>query len=259
MRQRQQKIVEYIEKTGIASLEDLAKMFGVSTFTIRRDIDYLSQARLLVRIKGGARRIETPSHFRETSLPSRMQINLAAKEKIALKALEFIHPGDNIFLDGSSTITCLARTMAQSCRHITVLTNSILVALELSEASDIRLVGLGGVFDKETFSFVGFDSDYPTDAFHVDKAFFSCAGFVPGEGTFENAAFNRNTKRLVARHADKVYLLIDSSKFAQRALNMVLNTSQIDVIVTEKKLAADMAETIYETNKNLQIITAEGK
>jgi len=73
MRERQQKILEHVREVGIASFHDLAEMFGVSSFTIRRDVDYLAQSRLLVRIKGGAQRIETASQFHEPGLPSRLR------------------------------------------------------------------------------------------------------------------------------------------------------------------------------------------
>jgi DeoR/GlpR family transcriptional regulator of sugar metabolism len=256
MRERQQKIVEYIQKVGIVSIDELAQRYEVSPFTIRRDIDYLSQSRLLMRIKGGAQRIETPRQFQETRLPHRMQVNLAQKEKIAAKALEFIKPGDSIFLDGSSTITCLARAIAQAGpdvaggHDITVVTNSVLISLELAETANknIRLIGLGGVFDPETFSFVGFGGDAYTDAFYIDKAFFSCTGFIPGEGTYENAAFNRNTKRLIAQRAEKVYMLVDSSKIGQRALNRVLSIEQIDVLITESTLLPQHQEILSRQN-----------
>jgi len=246
MRQRQQKILQYVQKTGLASLVELAEMFGVSVYTVRRDVDYLSQARLLAKVKGGAQRIETPSHFREARLPNRMRINVAEKEKIAAKAVEFIHPGDTLFLDGSSTITTLARAVARACHNVTVVTNSILVALELSDANDIRLIGLGGIFDRETFSYVGFDAEAPPESFYVDKAFFSCAGFVPSVGTFENAAFNRSTKRVVAQHAQRVFLLLDHSKFGQKALARVLDTQQINTIVTDRQPDVETADQLSE-------------
>jgi len=254
MRQRQQKIVEYVEKVGIVSLSELASLFGVSTFTIRRDIDYLSQARLVAKVKGGAQRIETPSKFREARLPNRMQINVTEKEKIAQKGLEFIRPGDTIFLDGSSTITCFARVIAQCCHHITVVTNSILVSLELSEASDIRLVGLGGILDQETFSFIGFDSGSTAQSFYVDKAFLSCAGFIPEEGVFDNAAFNRATKQMVAQRAAQVFLLIDASKFGSHALNRVLSTEQINVLITDS-ISSEYRQILADNNPDMSIVT----
>ena len=252
MRERQRKIVEFVEKTGIASLADLAEQHGVSEFTIRRDIDYLAQSRLIAKIKGGAQRIETPSQFREAKLTSRLHINLAQKQAIAAKAIEFIHSGETIFIDGSSTTICLARAMVQSCHNVTVVTNSILIALELSEATDITLIGMGGVFDKETFSYVGFDAYMPNqETFYVNKAFFSCAGFDPVLGTFENAAFNRAIKRQMAQQADEVFLLIDSSKFNRRALTRVLEPSQINTIITEKIEPGQMTDQINQQNITL--------
>ena len=246
MRERQQKIVEHVNNVGISSFGELAQMFEVSPFTIRRDVEYLDQARLLAKIKGGAQRIEAPSQFREARLPNRGQINLKQKERIARKALEFVHPGDTIFLDGSSTIACLARLLAQHTPDITVVTNSVLITLELSEAPQIRLIGLGGIFDPETLSFVGFDVDEDTRNINIEKAFFSCTGLIPEEGTFENAAFNRNTKRLIARRANKVYLLIDSSKVGKRALNRVLKINEIDVLITEKKFEVQERSVLDE-------------
>jgi len=257
MRQRQQKIVEYVNQHGIVSLSELAQLFEVSPFTIRRDIDYLAQTRLLAKVKGGAQRIETPNQFREARLPNRLQINVPQKEKIAAKALEFIHPHDTIFLDGSSTIACLARAIAQSCHNITVVTNSILITLELSEAKDIRIIGLGGIFDSETFSFDGFDASATAESFFLDKAFFSCSGYVPKEGTYEYAAFNRNTKKLIAQKAEKVFLLIDSTKFGQRALFRVLDNTQIDTLITESMENPEILERLQQTN--IHLILADNK
>ncbi|MCK4998244.1 MAG: DeoR/GlpR transcriptional regulator, partial [Anaerohalosphaera sp.] len=128
MRQRQQKIVEHVNKVGIASFDELAEMYSVSPFTIRRDVDYLGKAHLLVRVKGGAQRIESPKQFRETQLPNRIQLNPVEKEMIADKAMQFIEPGDSIFLDGSSTIHWLAKNLAQLNPEITVVTNSVLIS-----------------------------------------------------------------------------------------------------------------------------------
>lgn len=253
MRERQQKIVEYVNKVGIASFADLAQLYGVSPFTIRRDIDYLSQSRLLSKIKGGAQRIETPSQFREARLPNRMRINLNQKERIAEKALELIRPGDTIFLDGSSTIACLARLLAKNSRDITVVTNSILITLELSEATNIRLIGLGGIYDPETLSFIGFDAGEDAGSIYIEKAFFSCTGLIPEEGTFENAAFNRNTKRLIAQRANQVYLLLDSSKVGQRALNRVLNINEIDVLITEKPFSTDEQAVLTDDHVEVHV------
>ncbi len=254
MRQRQQKIVEHINKVGIASFDDLGKLFDVSPFTIRRDVDYLDKARLVLRIKGGAQKIDSPTNFREAQIVNRLQINPKEKELIAGCALQFIEPGDSIFLDGSTTVGWLARNLAKHDPEITIVTNSVLISLELARAQNIRLIGLGGIFDPETYSFVGFDPDSHADSFHINKGFFSCTGFIPEEGTFENAAFNGYTKRFAAQRADSVFLLVDSTKLGKKALNSVLRTNQINTMITEKTLK-NMDQTELETN-GVEIVIA---
>jgi len=255
MRQRQQKIVEYVNKVGIASFDDLGKMLGVSPFTIRRDADYLAKSHLVLRVKGGVQKIESPTQFRETQIVSRQQVNPREKEQIADFAMRFIEPGDSIFLDGSTTVSCLARNLAKIEPQITVVTNSLLISLELAKAQNIRLIGLGGVFDSETYSYVGFEPDSQADSFHINKAFFSCTSVIPQEGTYENAAFNGYTKKFAAQRSDKVYLLADANKIGKKALTRVLKTSQIDVLVSDKQLN-ESDQNAFETN-NVKVVIAE--
>jgi len=257
MRQRQQKIVEHVNKVGIASFDDLGKLFDVSPFTIRRDVDYLDKSHLVLRIKGGAQKIGSPTQFREAQIVNRVQINPKEKEMLAESTMQFIEPGDSIFLDGSTTISWLARHLSKLDPEITIVTNSLLISLDLAKAQNIRLIGLGGVFDPETYSFVGFEPDSHADSFHIDKAFFSCTGLMAEEGTFENAAFNGHTKRFAAQRSDKVYLLADSNKLGKKALVRVLKTSQIDVLITDETLSKKDASA-FEKN-NVQIVIADNQ
>jgi len=255
MRQRQQRIVEHVNKVGIVSFDDLGKLFKVSPFTIRRDADYLAKAHLLVRVKGGVQKIESPTQFREAQIVNRLQINPKEKELIADCAMRFIEPGDSIFLDGSTTVSWLAQNLARLDPEITIVTNSLMISLELSRTQNIRLLGVGGVFDTETYSFVGFEPDSQADSFHINKAFFSSTCLVPEEGTYENAAFNAHTKRFAAQRSDKVYVLADSNKLGKKALIRVLKTDQIDVLVTDKTLSEKDAAAFVKNN--VKVVVAE--
>ena len=153
IRGRQQRLLEYVNNSGIASVQDLSELYKVSIMTIRRDIDHLAKSRLLTKVKGGAQRLEESTKFSEAHLRARMKMNVVAKQNLAEKAATFIEPGDTLFLDGSTTIIFLAQILAESNKELTVVTNSVLVALELADAEDIRLISTGGLFDRETFSF----------------------------------------------------------------------------------------------------------
>ncbi|MCJ7692609.1 MAG: hypothetical protein MUO22_04270 [Sedimentisphaerales bacterium] len=198
--------------------------------------------------------MDSPTQFREAQIVNRMQINPKEKELIASYAMRFIAPGDSIFLDGSTTVNWLARNLAKLDPDITIVTNSLMIAFELAKAQNIRLIGLGGVFDPETYSFVGFEPDSQADSFHINKAFFSSTCLVPEEGTYENAAFNAQTKRFAAKRSDKVFLLADSNKLGKKALTRVLKTNQIDVLITDKILSEKDASTFKKNN--VQVVIA---
>ena len=50
--------------------------------------------------------------------------------------------------------------------------------------------------------------------------------------------------------------MIDSSKFGQRALNRVLDTEQIDVLVTEKSLSKEDMDKL--SDNNVEVIVVSG-
>ncbi len=155
-------------------------------------------------------------------------------------------------MDGSTTIVCLAQILKQQNPEITVVTNSALVAMELAEATNVKLISIGGVFDRETFSFCLVDEEKRLINFYVKKAFLSCTGFVPSEGAYENSIFNRTVKRAVARIADEVYLLADASKLGKHALSLVLNLDDIDVLITEQKLEKKLMQGFKSTNIRIE-------
>ena len=236
VRSRQQRLLQHVNTVGVASVAELARLCGVSEMTIRRDVDHLDRSKLLMKVKGGAQRLEEVVRFHEAHLRTRMTMNVASKQRIAARAAGLIAAGDTIFLDGSTTIICLARLLAQTDQEITVVTNSVLVELELAGAKNIRLIGLGGIFDHETFSLCPMDEGADLAGCHVKKAFLSCTAFAVEEGTFENSTFNMAIKRRVARSAETICLLVDVSKLGQKALHRVLDTGDIDVLVTEDSL-----------------------
>lgn len=252
---RQQGLIEHVNRVGVASIDQLSAQFGVSGMTIRRDIAHLARGGLLVQVPGGAQRMDPAAKFHEDHLRSRLRTNVAVKQRLAEKAASLIEPGDTLFLDGSTTIICLARVLAQADRQITVVTNSTLVELELAEARNVRLIGLGGVFDRETFTFCPVDESESVLGYHVKKAFLSCTGVVIPEGTFENSVFNLAIKRKVARSAEMICLLADGSKLGRRALNRVLDIGDINVLITEAPVRPDWAEALAA--KDIQVYAVE--
>src|SRR5665647_2221229 len=123
---RQDAILRRLRSDGEVSGRTLAAEFGVSTSTIRRDLDVLSQDRLLRRVRGGGSSVEpdlTP--FREVSHLSGVE-----KDAIAVRAAQLVPDGSVVLIDIGTTTARLAHHLRG--RKLTVITSSLAVVVPMS-------------------------------------------------------------------------------------------------------------------------------
>ena len=230
---RRQFILDRLEQAGACSYEDLATASKVSTMTVRRDLEEMIKQGRVIKTVGGVQRAHAPSYLYETALHSRLGLQRDAKRAIARKALELVEGRPTLFLDGSTTCLELARLLAQERKGLTIVTNSVLVCMELGKNGENSVAGIGGHYDADSLCFVGTQAEDWAKTLFVDLAFVSTKGFLPSKGTFESSLPNFRIKQIVARQCVELVLLVDHSKFGQRALSKVLDVDQIHTVVTD--------------------------
>lgn len=231
---RQQAILNRLDQDGACSYQELAERFRVSSMTIRRDAEALVRRRQAHKTLGGIQRAPAPAFLCETALQSRLAVKAPEKRAIARKALEVLAPRQTLYLDGSTTCLELAKVLAEERKGLTVITNSALVCMALGKNGENTIVGIGGQYDADSLSFVGSSTEDALKDLFVDIAFMSTKGFRPAEGTFESAVANFRVKQIVARRCKRLVLLVDHSKFGQRALRKVLDVAQIHTVITDE-------------------------
>ena len=96
--ERRGHLLAALERDGAVQLEQIATELGVSSMTVRRDLDDLESEGLLRRVRGGAVSILGPRPFSE-----RRAVRSRAKQAIAEKALALIPSSGAIALDASTT------------------------------------------------------------------------------------------------------------------------------------------------------------
>ena len=250
---RQSAIVEHLERHGACNYEELAERMRVSSMTIRRDIDKLARAKAVIKILGGAQRANAPSELYELQLASRLSSQNDEKQAIAVKALEVIRPGEIIFLDGSTTCFELAKLLSRKVKNLTVITNSVLISHEISRNRNVSTLIIGGEYDPGTMCCAGATGEDQAKRFFVEKAFMSTRGFLPTEGTFESSVGLFRIKQMLAKQSGKVILLVDHSKFGQRALCKVLDVSQIDTVITDEGTSEDDLTLLKKAGRNVLV------
>jgi DeoR/GlpR family transcriptional regulator of sugar metabolism len=238
-RTRREKILEWLERVGAASYQELADFLAVSTMTVRRDVDDLNSRGLVIKTLGGVQRADAPSYLMETAIQGRMAKQRLEKQAIANAAIELIGAQQTLFMDGSTTCLELAKLTARRMRGLTIITNSALTTMEIGRNRNNNVIGMGGEFDPNSCCYVGASAEDAAERFYVDIAFISTMGFLPSEGTFESTVANFRVKQILTRRSKRVVLLVDHSKFGQRALARVLDAEEVDCVVTDEATTED--------------------
>lgn len=250
---RQERILEILQSKGTCTYAELQELLGVSSMTVRRDVDRLAQRDALIKTLRGAQAAQVPQFLLETSLSSRIGVNQAEKDAIAAAALELIEPQRTVFLDGSTTCIALARRIAKLPFPLSVVTNSSIIAMEVGASSQIRVICVGGEYDAQSASLVGSVAEANCAQFYIDTAFTSTKAFVPGDGTYESSMATLRIKQVIAKQCGRMVLLADSSKFGKRALCKVLDARAIHTVITDEGCPRDAAETMRSLGHSLTI------
>jgi DeoR/GlpR family transcriptional regulator of sugar metabolism len=254
LNKRQKEIVDYIGNWGVCSYDKLAEYFRVSIMTIRRDVMELSRRNLVIKTLGGIQKVDLPTYLLESVLSARIPKNAEEKQAIAAKAMELITPKvKTIYIDGSTTCLELVKNIRENFDDLTVITNSALMCMELGKNPNITVLGIGGTYCPKSLSFAGPGCEEWVLNFFVDTVFVSTKAFIPDEGTFESALETLRIKQIIAKQCKNVTLLVDHSKFGQRALHKVLDISQISNIVTDAETPADQIALLKKCEKKVYI------
>lgn len=234
-KERLEKIVSEVNKHGEIKIADLSKTLGYSEVTIRSDVSYLDQRGALERIHGGA--IKKEYGVAIELLEGEFYQNSERKARIAKRAFEYIEVGDSIIIDDSTTGSYLAKYIkANGKKEIAVVTNSIMVAAELSSASHIQLFILGGQVIGSPPSSLDNITVNNIKQFHADKAFVGVHGISLTKGLTSMGTPQMEVKREIIKASNATYVIADSSKFGNTNLFTVCPIDQIKKIITDRDL-----------------------
>lgn len=231
--ERQQMILEILRQQQAADLESLAQKLGVSSSTVRRDLDELETRGVIERTHGGA--VYRGEQKHPVAFDERRDKNVEAKRAIGRYAAGLVEPGMTLLLDGGSTVYYAAQQI--TARPLQVVTNSLTTAMLFSDDEQVDLVMLGGELYPRTGVLVGPLATHCLNQLHADLLLFSLAGI------HEDEAFNLNLKQaeveqIMLQQAARSVLLMDATKFGRKSLARVCSTDDVEQIVTDRKIAS---------------------
>jgi len=237
---RQRYILQLLDQKGEVQLQQLKEHFdGVSMMTLRRDLISLEKDGRLIRTYGGAvstRKLELNGE--EDAYSIRASENVESKMVIAEKAVTLVEKGRSVFFDSGSTMMSLAKALPDG--SYSILTSGANIALELIKRPMITVVTLGGMMNRNTFSSSGPNALLALDNMNIDLAFMAASGFSSVNGFSVSNMYECELKKKVVRRANKVIMLMDTSKIGKDLAYTYAAFEEIDIWVCEKPLPDDV-------------------
>ena len=228
--QRRQAIVAQVRRQSAVSADDLAREFGVSVETIRRDLRRLGEKGLLDRVYGGATRPAGRSS--EGSFAARSMRRMTAKRAIAQRAASLIEPGETVVIDVGTTALEVARALPASFEG-RVLTNSVPVAMELSGRREVEILLCGGQVRHGDGACSGGHAETFFAEFYADKAFLGSGGVHAEAGLTDYYPSEVVVRRTIIGHTAACYVLADSSKLGTIAVHRVCPLDRVTAVLTD--------------------------
>lgn len=228
---RQAELLEFLKRNKSATVAELAKKLFASEPTVRRDLAALEAQGYLKRVHGGAVIGGAPD--REIPYAVRENEQERAKEIMAGRAAAYLHKGDVVFLDGSSSAAHMVEPLAKT-EDVLVVTSGARTALALAERG-VRVISTGGQMITRSYSYVGSHAEACIRGMHADVVFFSCRG-LSDDGELTDTSIEENNVRsaMLARARTKI-LLCDSSKLGRQYIYSLGYRDMLDAVITEQE------------------------
>ena len=248
--ERHKHILDCLARDGYVRVAEMAKEVDVTTVTIRKDLKYLEEKKLLYRTHGSASPVNPQTQ--EVEVREKEKIHIDEKRRIAMAAAQLIEPDDSIIIASGSTVQMLG-DFIQPQGHLTVVTSSLKTAVQLNSMDRVDVIQLGGNVRKNSLSVVGVYTSQFFEQITCSKLFLGVDGIDLDYGitnsNIEEALLN--IKMIEA--SQRTIIMADSSKFGRRGFGRICNLDRIDVIITDSGITASVARAIEDAGIELII------
>jgi len=259
---RLSRILELVVEKGSVEVDEVASILGVSSATIRRDFDSLAKKQLLSRTHGGA--VATGGSL-GLPLTYRVAKDDEVKQRIAEAASQMVSRYEIIGINGGTTTTAVARAIVARPEFapgdsselqpaLTVVTNAVNIAAELTVRHQIKIVVTGGVARPQSYELTGPFAEEVLKEVNIDTAFLGVEAIDSTIGAAARHEDEARVNRQIAARAKKIVVVTDSSKFEKRAFASIRPISEIDVLITDSGVDKKLVKNLRALGVEIVIV-----
>ncbi|MCB9458466.1 MAG: DeoR/GlpR transcriptional regulator [Anaerolineaceae bacterium] len=253
--ERFKQIMIHLNQHGQILVDDLAEKLDVSPSTVRRDLTQMERQGLLRRFHGGAELVQPLLYepFRTSITFSNQEgLNSEEKRRIAKAAADMIQSGKIVAFSSGTTTTQITRYLGH-VSDVTIVTNTVNVAMELSQRQDINVFVTGGYLSGGWFSLVGEAALQAIKSLYFDTVFIGLNGIDPQNGLTSHYVDEAAIVRGMIHQANQKIVVADHSKIGVTARARICEIDKVDMLITDDMVSVEHV-TAFE-NAGLQVLT----
>lgn len=230
--ERQNKIIDLLESESFLTVSNISTQLEVSEMTIRRDLNQLAQENKLIKVHGGAKKIEP----KELSTSEKINCNVSEKKEIGMFMNSLIKDDQVIYIGAGTTIFYALSHITK--KNLYIITNSLIAFNYINENTDYKVILTGGEFNSRTEEFIGNIAEKSFKTLNIDIAFAATNGIFDNnvttstslQGGVQNAAFQSSRIKCI---------VADSSKLNKSDIFTFYKLSNLDFLITDSKITDD--------------------
>lgn len=245
-----------MRRAGSVRVADLAAQLDVSEMTVRRDLDVLDEAGLIVKVHGGAT-IRYEHSTDEPGFEVKRSRNTFEKQAIAASAAVLIGPGAAIGITAGTTTVQLAAELV-TVPNLTVVTNSVPVAdlFHAAPRTDRTVILVGGERTPSD-ALVGPVSVNALRSFHLDTVFMGVHGMHERAGFTTPNLLEADTNRAFVEATDELVVLADHTKWGVTGLTTIAPLEAASVCISDDELSEHAQSVLRERVGRLILSTPD--
>jgi DeoR family transcriptional regulator, aga operon transcriptional repressor len=243
--ERRRKILEMVKETGRVTAVEIVRRFDISAVTARTDLKVLAENGNLVRSHGGAVSPQEPTRDYPVSLKA--VLHHEEKVRIGQAAANLVRPGETIILDNGTTTLEIARQLkTMRVQGLTIITNALNIASELSDCPGLTLIMVGGLLRQISCSFVGPQAEAMLTQLHADRLFLGVNGFSLDTGPSTPDVLEAHLNECMMNAARETTIVADHSKLGRRSVSRIGAIDKVQRLITDAKAQPGFLDAVRQ-------------
>lgn len=243
------QILDYINKKRHVTNADICRQFGLSESTARRIIAQFAERGKVGRFHGGAFAVDAGGI---TAVTSRLDENAEKKIAIARAAAGIVTDNSTCIILSGSTVGYMCRFIKN--KPITIITNSLIVFDELKNCPNVKLLVLGGLYNRDEEELGGIIPNTNLAYLRADFLFMGASCFDEKSG-FINRNHSIDLYRSCLNTCDTACMLVDSSKYNSGGTSIAARPNQIRYLFTDSGLDPEVVKRFEE--KGIKVVITD--